>query len=162
MVLYAPIYTSYWVWCYKLSILYWQHYGHSSYICWSLPSDTMKDWVPMLFDKHVTINMGNQYFTDWHNQTNKENVAFKQGVDPDGILMEAMASDFIHTAENKVEYFELIHTGCTNMWVKYMSMRDKLNWSLQISAGYQTWSGRYVLYQIVKVASPQVCIVSNC
>ncbi|PPQ87497.1 hypothetical protein CVT24_001835 [Panaeolus cyanescens] len=45
-------------------------------------------------------------------------VAFASYVDPDGRLKQAMGSDFIHTAENRVDYYEMIH-GLNNDDVSY-------------------------------------------
>ena len=38
-------------------------------------------------------------------------VPFKSSVDPDGILEEAMGTEFVHLRENEVEYFECVDDG---------------------------------------------------
>jgi len=60
----------------------------------------MDDWVPAVFDGHAAIDMGNQYFTDWHNSADNESIAFDTGIDPDRILEKALGTDFIHISEN--------------------------------------------------------------
>jgi hypothetical protein len=73
----------------------------------SLPPDSLDDWIPALFDGHAAIDMGNRYFVGRHDKADNETVFFKACVDPDGILEEAMGSEFAHTLENEVEYFEI-------------------------------------------------------
>ena len=67
----------------------------------------MDDWAPTLFDEYAAIDMGNRYFTDRHNKADHEVIQIPQNVDPEGILQNAMAADFVHLAENQVSYFEL-------------------------------------------------------
>jgi hypothetical protein len=67
----------------------------------------MEDWVPTQYEDHVAIDMGNRYFTDRHDKADHDVVPFNQNVDPDGILQDAMATDFVHLDENEVVYFEL-------------------------------------------------------
>lgn len=79
----------------------------------SLPSNSMENWVPTASDGYPAIEAGNRYFVDRHDKTDDETVPFKQCVDPDGILEGAMGSDFCHTMENEVEYFESSHINNT-------------------------------------------------
>jgi hypothetical protein len=57
------------------------------------------------------LTLANQFFTDRHNLSNHEMVPFKSSVDSDGILEEAMGTEFVHLRENEVEYFECVDDG---------------------------------------------------
>jgi len=76
-----------------------------------LPANTLEEWTPTLFNGYNAIDMGNRFFTGRHEQSNHEIVPFKPSVDPDGILEQAMGSDFVHLRENEVEYFECVDDG---------------------------------------------------
>jgi hypothetical protein len=76
-----------------------------------LPPGSLDDWMPVLFDGHVAINVGNRYFVNRHDKVDDETVFFEQCVNPDGILEEAIGSEFSHTSENEVKYFELTNTN---------------------------------------------------
>ena len=77
----------------------------------ALPTDSIEVWSSSLFAGHQAINIGNRYFTDRHDLSNHEMVPFKSSVDPDGILEEAMGTEFVHLRENEVEYFECVDDG---------------------------------------------------
>lgn len=67
--------------------------------------------MPVLFDGYPAIKMGNRYFVNRHDKVDDETLSFEQCVDPDGILEEAMGSEFSHTLENEVKYFESTYTN---------------------------------------------------
>ena len=69
--------------------------------------------MPLLFDGHTAIDVGNRYFARRHDKADNETVTFEQCIDPDGILEKAMGSEFCHTSENEVKYFELTHANDT-------------------------------------------------
>lgn len=74
-----------------------------------LPENSMEPWYPTTFDEFLAVNMGNRYFTNWKDILSSEVLDFKTSVDPNGILMAAMmGTEFAHTIENEVAYFELI------------------------------------------------------
>jgi hypothetical protein len=77
----------------------------------SLPPGSLDDWMPVLFDGYPAIKMGNRYFVNRHDKVDDETLSFEQCVDPDGILEEAMGSEFSHTLENEVKYFESTYTN---------------------------------------------------
>ncbi len=74
----------------------------------TLQEKTIEEWSPTLFNGHISIDMGNCFFTDWHNQSNEGMVPFKHSVDPDGILETVMGTEYIHLHKNEVEYFQWI------------------------------------------------------
>jgi hypothetical protein len=78
-----------------------------------VPDDSMEEWAPSMFEDHQAVDTGNCYFTNRKHVSSSELVRFKAGVDPDGMLEAVLeGTDFAHTRENEVEYFELYeHTG---------------------------------------------------
>lgn len=52
--------------------------------------------------------MGNRYYLHRSTILASDIIPFKSSVDPEGILRRSMGSDFGHTNENEVEYFECI------------------------------------------------------
>ena len=93
----------------------------------SLPPGSLDDWVPELFDGHSAIDVGNRYFVNRHDKADDENVSFDQCVDPDGILEEAMGSEFCHTLENEVKYFELTRANDTIGYGMLVSQNQPTN-----------------------------------
>lgn len=71
----------------------------------ALPAGAMEDWAPSLFNEILSIDMGNRYFTNRHDLSG-EIVPFKSCVDPNKYLEWALGTDYVHTYENEVEYFE--------------------------------------------------------
>jgi hypothetical protein len=72
----------------------------------ALPEKSMDDWSPSSYDGFEAIDAANHYFTDRHDATSELQVQFKNSVDPDQLLETAAEEQFIHTAENEVEYYE--------------------------------------------------------
>ena len=83
--------------------------------------------MPGLFDGHSAIDVGNRYFVDRRDKTDDETVSFEQSVDPDGILAEAMGSEFCHTLENEVKYFELTRANNTIGYGLLVSLNQSIN-----------------------------------
>jgi hypothetical protein len=79
----------------------------------AVPDDSMEEWALSMFEDHQAVDTGNHCFTNRKHVSSSELVRFKAGVDPDGMLKAVLeGTDFAHTRENKVEYFELYeHTG---------------------------------------------------
>ena len=67
---------------------------------------TMEEWAPSLFQEHVSIDVGNRYFTPCKYALQDQQIAFSASVDPHNILSEAMGDQFVHVEENHVEYYE--------------------------------------------------------
>ena len=67
---------------------------------------TMEEWVPSVFQEHVSIDVGNQYFTPRRYALQDQQVAFSASIDPHNILSEAMGDKLVHVEENHVEYYE--------------------------------------------------------
>jgi hypothetical protein len=66
----------------------------------------METWVPSTFQGHPSIDVGNRYFTPRQHALQDRHISFSPAVDPDNILSEAMGEDFVHTEDNRVEYYE--------------------------------------------------------
>lgn len=75
-----------------------------------LPAGALEDWVPSFFNEIPSIDMGNRYFTNRHDITG-EIIPFKSCVDPNKYLEWALGTDYVHTRENEVEYFEAYKGG---------------------------------------------------
>jgi hypothetical protein len=66
----------------------------------------MEAWVPSPFQGHPSIDVSNRYFTPRQHALQERHISFSPVIDPDNILTEAMGEDFVHTEDNKVEYYE--------------------------------------------------------
>ena len=66
----------------------------------------MEVWVPSSFQGHLSIDVGNRYFTPRQHALQVRQISFGQAIDPDNILSEAMGEEFVHTEDNEVEYYE--------------------------------------------------------
>lgn len=69
-------------------------------------SGNMEAWVPSAFQGHLSIDVGNRYFSPRQHALQERHISFSPTIDPDNILSEAMGEDFVHTEENEVEYYE--------------------------------------------------------
>jgi hypothetical protein len=68
---------------------------------------TMEEWAPSIFQEHSSIDVGNWYFTPHQNALLHRQISFNLEIDPDNILMAAMADGkFVHVEDNQVEYYE--------------------------------------------------------
>lgn len=67
---------------------------------------TMEEWAPSLFQNHVSIDVGNRYFTPRKYALQDQQIEFGASVDPHNILSEAMGDQLVHVEENHVEYYE--------------------------------------------------------
>lgn len=74
----------------------------------ALSAGSMDDWTNSKFGNFDAIDIGNRYYTNRNHAFGKQSIPFKQSVDPNGILQTAMGSDFLHTEDNEVEYYELV------------------------------------------------------
>ncbi|KDR70302.1 hypothetical protein GALMADRAFT_76349, partial [Galerina marginata CBS 339.88] len=77
----------------------------------NLPQGALEDWNSTTFEGYMAIDMNNRFFTIRKQATIEEIVPFSSVVDPHGILEGAISKDnqFVHTIENKVEYYELVN-----------------------------------------------------
>jgi hypothetical protein len=66
----------------------------------------MEAWVPSAFQGHLSIDVGNRYFSPRQHALQERHISFSPTIDPDNILAEAMGEDFVHTEDNEVEYYE--------------------------------------------------------
>lgn len=67
---------------------------------------TLEEWTPSIFQKHLSIDIGNRYFTPRQHALQDQQIAFSPSIDPHNILSEAMGDQFVHVEENLVEYYE--------------------------------------------------------
>src|SRR6266700_5101547 len=67
---------------------------------------TMEEWTPSLFQGHLSIDVGNRYFTPRKYVLQDQQIAFSASVDPHNVLSEAMGDHLVHVEENHTEYYE--------------------------------------------------------
>ena len=72
----------------------------------TLVDGTMEEWGPSLFQGHVSIDVGNRYFTPSKFALQDQQIAFNANIDPHNILSKAMGNQLVHVEENRVEYYE--------------------------------------------------------
>ena len=66
----------------------------------------MEEWTPIVFQEHLSIDVGNRYFTPRQYALQDKEIAFSASVDPDNILSEAMGDQYVHVEDNHVECYE--------------------------------------------------------
>ena len=71
----------------------------------------MEVWVPSLFQGHQSIDVGNRYFTPYQHALQDHHISFSPATDPDNRLSETMGEEFVHTEDNKVEYYKARKEG---------------------------------------------------
>ena len=59
------------------------------------------------FQGHLSIDVGNWYFTPRQHVLQECHISFSPAIDPDNILAEALREDFVHTKDNEVEYYKV-------------------------------------------------------
>ncbi|KAH6911642.1 hypothetical protein BKA70DRAFT_1423401 [Coprinopsis sp. MPI-PUGE-AT-0042] len=72
------------------------------------PDGRLENFQPAMFGSHFAIEANTRYFT--HRNTvsaDVQQVDFLEGVDPEGSLGRLMGEDFVHTEDNRVEYFQI-------------------------------------------------------
>ena len=88
----------------------------------------MEVWAPSAFQGHLSIDIGNRYFTPRQHALHERHISFSTAIDPDNILSEAMGEEFVHTEDNEVEYYEARKEAGRTKWVliDYWCNRTKL------------------------------------
>ena len=71
----------------------------------------MEVWVPSAFQGHPSIDVSNRYYTPRQHALQDRHISFSPVIDPDNILSEAMGEEFVHTEDNRVEYYEARKEG---------------------------------------------------
>jgi len=71
-----------------------------------LPRNTLEEWVPSYYETFEALDMGNPYFTNRCDMNGDTHIPFSTEIDPHNILTDALSHEFVHLAENKVEYYE--------------------------------------------------------
>jgi hypothetical protein len=77
---------------------------------------TMEEWTPSIFQKHLSIDIGNRYFTPRQYALQDQQIAFSPSIDPHNILTKAMGDQFVHVEENHVEYYEARKESGRTRW----------------------------------------------
>ncbi|KAF9465393.1 hypothetical protein BDZ94DRAFT_1307255 [Collybia nuda] len=71
-----------------------------------MPENSLEPLVMEMFEEYRAITISNRYCTSRNKSPTHSSIPFKSCVDPDQILQFSMGAEFIHTAENEVEYFK--------------------------------------------------------
>lgn len=71
------------------------------------PEGKMEHWQPSMFNAHVAIDAYARYFTERRLAPQEPHLDYGFKVDPHRVLAEIQGHDFIHGADNYVEYLEL-------------------------------------------------------
>ena len=71
----------------------------------------MEVWFPSTFQGHPAIDIGNRYFTPRQHALQERHIYFSSIIDPENILSDAMGEEYVHTEDNKVEYYEACKEG---------------------------------------------------
>ncbi|KAF7799996.1 hypothetical protein EIP86_011239, partial [Pleurotus ostreatoroseus] len=73
------------------------------------PEDVAK-WRPPNANGNLTLSFSNRYFASYKEAKDMENKPFGNGVDPNGVLRDALPKVY-HTSDNEVLYYERIVSG---------------------------------------------------
>jgi len=63
---------------------------------------------------HAALDASNRYFTPMNNAGDGENLPLGIDVDPLGFLAKAAGTDFVHTEDNRVYYYERLPGKATD------------------------------------------------
>ncbi|KAJ3500719.1 hypothetical protein NLJ89_g9666 [Agrocybe chaxingu] len=63
--------------------------------------------APALYEGHRSLVFHNRFFTDRALAPAEENLAFEDGIDPEGVLSQLQEQAFIHCSDNVVKYVAL-------------------------------------------------------
>jgi len=77
----------------------------------------MEVWVQSAFQGHPSIDVGNWYFTPRQHALQDQQISFSTAIDPNNILSEVTGEEFVHTEDNKVEYYEARKEAGRTKWV---------------------------------------------
>ena len=72
----------------------------------SVVDGVMEEWIPLAFQEHLSIDVGNRYFTPCQYALQHRQIAFSASIDPDNILSKAIGDQFVHVEDNHVEYYK--------------------------------------------------------
>jgi hypothetical protein len=73
----------------------------------SFPDGRLETFQPAMFGAHFAIEANTRYFN--HRNTisaDVQQVDFLDGFDPEGMLVRMTGNDFVHTEDNRVDYFQ--------------------------------------------------------
>ena len=71
--------------------------------------NAMEDWTPSSYMDHTVISIANRYFTEKRLCPFTSPVPFHPTVDPRGTLQNMTGDKLVHTQENHVDYYEIVH-----------------------------------------------------
>jgi hypothetical protein len=94
----------------------------------------VEDYQPSMFNTFGAIEAGCRYLTKKNGANASDHIDFVDGVDPDGTLRSLMGDDYIHTEDNKVDYFESRSDEGSGTSMRSVSYKIQLRIVLMIPA----------------------------
>ncbi|KAH7918705.1 hypothetical protein BV22DRAFT_1024122, partial [Leucogyrophana mollusca] len=70
-----------------------------------LPEGAVETWRPTTFAKFPALDIGNRYFMQGRYAGDAPTVGFAPDSDPNGLLAACVKGEFVHTEENRVDYY---------------------------------------------------------
>ncbi|KDQ25911.1 hypothetical protein PLEOSDRAFT_1014007, partial [Pleurotus ostreatus PC15] len=80
-------------------------------------------WTPTIEDKCCTMDANNRFYTLARSVPGAMDITFAKTTDSRGYLERAKDNDFIHTANNVVEYYQ--YDKGKNLWVEYLEVNPR-------------------------------------
>jgi hypothetical protein len=72
----------------------------------SFPDGRLEAFQPAMYGSHFAIEANTRIFNHRNNASaDVQRVDFLDGVDPEGTLAKLMGEEFVHTEDNRVDYF---------------------------------------------------------
>ncbi|KAF9038745.1 hypothetical protein BJ165DRAFT_1352692, partial [Panaeolus papilionaceus] len=81
---------------------------HEIYIKFSdcFDETSLEQWNPDFYDVSTALQASARYFTPASMAYGSGQVPFAPFVDPEGYLLQSMGSEYVHTTENRVDYYQ--------------------------------------------------------
>lgn len=73
------------------------------------PERTLEEFKPDTFTTYSSLNFSTRYFTSRRDDPYCIQIPFTPPVDPNGILSSMETNVYVHTADNRVLYYMLLH-----------------------------------------------------
>jgi hypothetical protein len=70
-----------------------------------------EQWSPTMYKDMPSIDASNRYFSAKKDVSGDDHIPFPQAVDPRSILKSLEGLDFVHAADNVVDYYKLSDDG---------------------------------------------------
>ena len=68
----------------------------------------LNDWEPTFLSDDVGITASSHYFQHWEETQPKDMISLDPEIDPNHVLSKAASGNYLHTINNRVEYYERV------------------------------------------------------